>query len=86
MKRRFTIVYRENLSKTDPATNKMIWIGDRKCQCDVEVEIDVDAIASILGARACRNKSGKATASNSMLKVKRIGQPKELSREMRTDL
>jgi len=44
--------------------------GETKHQ--VEVVVDIDAIAKKLGAKCARNKSGKSTALEGAVKLKRL--------------
>lgn len=52
-----------------------------KMRGKVRVEIDLDGILAQMGAKACRSARGKSQAMSGAVKVTRIGDNIELSRE-----
>lgn len=56
-------------------------VGRAKMECRIAVDINLDEIARCLGAKACRSVSGQAR--DGFVKVRRVGAPKELQREIK---
>lgn len=53
-------------------------VGEKTWTAEVCVIVDVDAIARVNGPAAGRNKSGKSSAMNGKVVVKRIGTAREV--------
>lgn len=74
MKQTMTITYQDQIR--DEARNVL---AHRTMACDVEVTLDVDFAVKKLGITACKSKSGKSV--DGPCTVRRVGVPKELSRQ-----
>ena len=71
----FTINYLDGMALGIGASREAFSV---RSECQVEVFIDWDSIARVMGARACTSKTGKCV--DGFVTVKRVGQPKEMSR------
>lgn len=71
-RRTVTVIRHERVPVTTPGSSGWTSRPLPDTQEVVEIEIDVDAIAKILGQKACTSKSGKSQEINGLVVVRKV--------------